>query len=97
MRQDYGVVTPARTREEILNGLIKRRCTLGNIWKVHWFQKPVASLKCAEMNSLSSSLWMTSETKIAMLDRTLGNGPNFLRMECDFSKLPKVQMLTEAY
>lgn len=32
-----------------------------------------------------------------MCDMRLGNGPNSLRMEWDFSKLPKFQMLTEAY
>lgn len=65
-------------------------------------ERPLVSEACwfiemRWMNSLSSSLWMTSETKIAKLDITLGNRPNFLRMECDFSKLPEVQMLTEDY
>lgn len=45
--------------------------------------------KSIEMSSLSSSSWMTSERIIMTFDRRLRNGPNLLRMECDFSKLSK--------
>lgn len=33
------------TKKEILNGFINLRCTLGNIFKGRWFQKPAGSLE----------------------------------------------------
>lgn len=56
--------------------------------------------KGIKMDLLPTSLWLTSKRKEekAKSDTRLRNGPNFLCMECDFSKLPKcLQMFTEAH
>lgn len=56
--------------------------------------------KGIKMDLPPTSLWLTSKRKEkkAKSDTRLRNGPNFLCMECDFSKLPKcLQMFTEAY
>lgn len=83
--------------KEILNGFIKLRLPLGMYLKSTGFRSLLDHWKCTEVSSLSSFLWMISERNVAMFDVRLGNELNFLRVECDFSKLPKFQMLTEAY
>ena len=85
------------TKKEILNGFIKLRCTLGNIFKVRWFQKPAGSLEMHWNESIVQFLMGDLWKKNSNVWHDTGEWPNFLRMECDFSKLPKFQMLTEAY
>lgn len=48
---------PHAWEKRFLNGLIKPRCTLGNIFEVHRLSLLVC-WKCTEMNPLSSSLWV---------------------------------------
>lgn len=79
------------TWKEILSGLMKLRYTLGNIYEVHWFQKPPGSLQMPQNEFLVWFLMDDSrKKKIAMFDMRLGNEPNFLRVECDFLQTSKI-------
>lgn len=59
---------------------------LGIYLKFIRFRSLLDYWKFIEMNLLFSFLWMIFERKIVIFDVRLGNGLNFFRMECDFSK-----------